>query len=156
MIRRTCACGATIVAADLDGWDVWLDNLPAEGGLFQVTASGDRLRAQVVGDGTHRRHECGAVPESTGAGYDWVAPLRPSNVELQRMAAQRSIAAITVLAVHRVALRPEDAAVAQARIAHPDKKLADVAAIANVALWKYRRVMGRIERKAHQITDQAA
>lgn len=156
MTARTCACGATIVAADLNGWDVWLDNQPVNGGLFQVTPRGDTLRAEVTGNGTRQRHECDAVPEPARTGYDWVAPLRPSNVELQRMAAQRSIAAIVVLARNRVPLRPDDAAVAQARVAHPDKTLTEVAAIANVALWKYRRVMARIERKAHQITDQAA
>lgn len=58
MIRRTCACGATIVAADLDGWTVWLDSRPADGGLFRIVVDNDIPWVAVDMNGTYRRHTC--------------------------------------------------------------------------------------------------
>lgn len=156
MTTRTCACSAAIVAADLDGYTVWLDIEPVDGGMFSIADFGDDLVAQLDLHGVFQRHECAEVSGRSLAGVTDETPVDGGNVDRQRVAAGRTLAAIAVLAEHRVELDPADAAVARARIANPGQSLRKVAGAAGLTPIAYRRAVERIERQAYEISTGAA
>ncbi len=154
MTARTCACGTAVFCADLDGWDVWLDQ-HADGYIDVVDG-----RAIVNGRGTYRRHTCAATappkvaPEPVER-HEPVENLRECNERRQREAATRAIAAIRILDEHGVKLGPVATAAAQVRVAHPDKTYSQLATIARLGESAVNHAMGLIEAKARLIRQAA-
>lgn len=147
MNRRTCACGATIVCADLDGWTIWLDSQPADDGLFQVVAGGDIPRVAVDPRGPYRRHTCAADPRPV----DIDNTRTGSRLELSLRTAERTITAAQLVTTAQVPLPPRQQHITQLRIAHPDKSCRQLAALAGTTKSAVSSALHRIEQRAAQL-----
>lgn len=157
MNRRTCACGATIVCADLDGFTVWLDGEPAPNGMFSVQQHGDTLDAVADGTGPYRRHTCGhdAVYSRPDVA-DHIPRTHVANDRARDAAAAEAITAIRLMRAHGVALGPVESRVADVRVAHPDKSYTELAIITGMGRSAYSGAICQIKRRARRLNRQAA
>jgi hypothetical protein len=151
MNRRTCACGATIVPADLDGWTVWLDDQPSDtnDGMFTIVGGSGTPQVAVDIRGSHRRHQCAADPVYLRD--DSRTGKRP---DLSREASRRAIAALHAINNAGVSLGPRASAVARLRLAHPTKSYRQLAHLAGVNRDVIIGAMRRIREHADQLNNQ--
>lgn len=148
MIRRTCACGTVIVCADLDGYDVWLDQ--GYGGWISVGQDG---RAAVDG-GPWRRHACRADPAPLD--LDGPLPRNALNGDRRRYAASRDInAARTVLNSGRPLTRTQRRA-AELRLNHPTLSWRQLATNAGITFSAYAAALRNVRDIADRITSTGA
>lgn len=155
MNRRICACGATIVCADLDGLPVWLDNEPVARGLFRVVANdGVNLDAVVDANGTHQRHTCHADPRPVTVD----PPEARTDTTAQRVAdaAQQDIAAAQTVLSSGVPIGPAQRRAAQLRIAHPELSARQIARNAGIPPDRFAAVLTRLRRHAERIASTGA
>lgn len=152
MTTRTCACGATIVRVDLDGWDIWLDQEPARDGMYTVTAG----QAIIASDGTHRRHVCGHAPDpvedASPASQEQLWVLAEKRADIARRCAARNIAAAQALIAAGAKLAPLERQVAALRIEHPDLTSGELARLAGHRPGTFGTAFFRLRKAAEQLT----
>lgn len=150
MNRRTCTCGVDIVRADIYGYDIWLDNQPADDGMYSVIGGSDTPHIAVDLNGTYRRHTCTDDHEER--------PDTPSftgnRADIHRAAAQRGIAAAHALADSGTTLQPREQQIAKLRLAHPDKSYRELAA-AGLTRNTVASALHSITRKAQHLPHAA-
>jgi hypothetical protein len=150
--RRTCACGAAIICADLDGYDVWLDQHPS--GWINLDAHGHAT----VGAGTWRRHTCAHDPLKTeiDAADRSVPILDLANIHRNERAAQRTVDAAQTVIAAGTPLGQRERHIAELRIEHPGKNHRQLAGIAGTSKDAVSAALRRVERRAQQLTQHAA
>ncbi|MER7278365.1 hypothetical protein ABT369_28390 [Dactylosporangium sp. NPDC000244] len=137
MIRRLCACGTPIVRADLDGYDIWLDQ--GRDGWISIDQHG---RAE-IGTGPWRRHTCAHDPRP----LDLDAP--PT-----RDAVGRDVAAARAVLNAGRALTGIQEKAARHRVANPHLSGRQVARNAGLSNYVFHVAFQRIREYAKQITTQ--
>ncbi|GAA0720142.1 hypothetical protein Drose_06420 [Dactylosporangium roseum] len=150
MIRRTCACGAVIVCADLDGWAVWLDNHPTDDGMFRVVAGHDAPWVVVDPAGPYRRHTCHVDQPESDPHDD------RRGRDRTHLAADRAIPAVQAVIAAGTPLTAEQRQAARLRLAHPTESYRQLARRAGVSKGAFDNALRGVMRHATNLTQQAA
>lgn len=144
MNRRTCACEAVIVCAELDGYDVWLDQHPH--GWITLDAQGHAT----VGAGTWRRHTCAHDPRP----IDLDSPPARSGLNRDRFqhAARRDLAAAHAVLNSGRPLSTIQRRAAELRAGNPNLSYRQLAHNAGVTLAALSTALQGVRRHADLIT----
>lgn len=137
MNRRTCACGAAIICADLDGYDVWLDQGP--GGWININRHG---HAQ-PGTGPWKRHTCAHDP-------------RPIDIDRQpcRDTVRRDIAAAETVLNAGHTLTPAQHRAAQTRVDNPNLSGRQAARNAGLSNYTFHTAFRYIREHAAELNTK--
>lgn len=149
MNRRTCACGAIIVCADLDGHTVWLDEQPGPDGTLSVREHGDSLDAIADGTGPYRRHTCAADPEPLDSDP---APIDTNSVR-HELAARRDIAAARAVLDSRAPLTDIQRRAAELRANNPDLTYRQLAHIGGVTASAFTSALRSVRDRAERLNS---
>jgi hypothetical protein len=137
MNRRPCACGTPIVAADVDGWTVWLSR--AQPGRGTHSLDGEHTTLDLAGD--HAKHACAA--DQRRVDIDAPAP---------RDTVARDIAAAQAVLNARHTLTEVQEKAARYRVANPDLSGRQVARNAGLSNYVFHTAFRRIREHANRIT----